>query len=224
MMLDEQDRRFLGALRKAESEEAEDVIPLADREQDQRLVNAVLRRIQATPPPRPRVSRAWRRALGSAGVFAMAAILLVFLLPQWLQPEYAPIPGYSVEVETDRQVLGPGEAPPAVRRLSMGSMLEVRLRPATPIKGELHAYSFVSSRGQIRPLSATFARSPQGVFSLKDRASQFPELQQGPATLVFALSRSPSPPAPARIAEWLRSGTAPSDLLLLRQELELLPQ
>ncbi|MCK6552208.1 hypothetical protein L6R52_40635 [Myxococcota bacterium] len=138
-------------------------------------------------PERPRLF-AWTGGLAAAA----AAVAITFVLTAT-----PALPRYTLEVPTLGYSAVRGEAPPAkTLTLTKGMALDVVLRPADSVEGEVAARSFVVAAKDRRVIDWPAEIAPTGAVRFTGRVGERPVLPAGASKLVFAVGR------PDDVARW----------------------
>jgi hypothetical protein len=170
--------QLLKALREtARAEDRADEAALAQAEagQSAHLDQAARERIAASLLEAPtgvvslegrrRARRRWTTWL-AVPLAAAAALLLV------ARPRPTALPGYELVATGGlREVRGLGDQPDRIQRLAPGSVLDVKLRPATAVQGSVLAMAFAVQGGRADPVSPIIEVAPSGAVSVRAEAA-----------------------------------------------------
>ncbi len=161
--------------------------------------------LAATPTPSAPVSKvvslgakrdAMRRRLVRvasplAAMLTAAAALWALVLRPAGRPEFAALPSYELVARGGlKQTRGAGDpADAGPLRLSVGSELDLTLRPATRVEGPLGLRAFVLQGGEVRPWPAPVEIAPTGALRVHGPADQLLAGLKGPVELRLVVGR-----------------------------------
>ncbi len=168
----------------------------------------------APVPVRPRRAARW---VGAAAGLALAAGLLVMVS----RPPPSALPAYTLSAQGDSALRGDPQAPSQPLTLSPSSRVQLLLRPAQPVDGEVAARLYTSTGGVPAQWDAPLERSPEGALRLSAPASAIPRGGDRPtALLVFVGRPGALPSSPAEAARLAEPGAAlPASLQAFQVEL-----
>jgi hypothetical protein len=152
----------------------------------------------SSPPPVSKVVSldARRRLVRTASpvvaaVVALAALWAIVVRPP-AEPAFEPLPAYEIVARGGlKDTRGTEDSAPAKPlRLSPQSTLDLTLRPATKVEGQLAAHAFVVQNGDVRPISAAIEIAPTGALRLRGVAGEMLSGARGPAELRVVVGRA----------------------------------
>ncbi|WP_437313099.1 hypothetical protein [Sorangium sp. So ce385] len=169
----------------------------------------------ASTAPQPKTViaplRARRRALvamASTGLLATAAAALLLFRPA----AGPPFPGYTLSIAGGERNARGAPGAPAAPRIGPGSLVELVLRPATPVRGPVAVRGVLVQGGRRETWRPPVEITADGVVRIAGtREALFPGLPDGPWEVVLAVGRPDALPADPAAAQG-----APEDLQVLR--------
>jgi hypothetical protein len=145
-------------------------VPALDEAARARIAGAILE----VPAPvvsldeRRRARRRWAGLL----VIPLAAAAGVLLMAHPRSSPPSTLPGYELVATGGlREVRGPADEPGQLQRLSPGSILEVKLRPASAVDGEVVGAAFLVQGDRIEPVDADIQVVASGAASVRAEAA-----------------------------------------------------
>lgn len=140
----------------------------------------------ATPPASIAKARRRPRIAMTLIPLGLAAALAIFLMrPQYL----APLPGYAAVVSGGQSEMRSPDSTEGPTRLSSDSELEVVLRPAVAVEGEVRVQWYVLSQDGVAEVSVKTERATSGALRMRERASTLFGDRRGEVALVALIGR-----------------------------------
>ncbi len=169
-----------------------------------RIAHGVSRTAAPAHAMRAKPPRWWVPTVG----LALAATLVTVVMQQASPP---PLPEYALTATGDSQLRGgAAPAPDAKVQLTPSSRLQLLLRPAQAVSGELSASVYVVRGQALSRWEASVETSEEGSVRIVAEASRFPGPAEPRSHLVVVMGRKDAlPKTPEQAAPWVNGERAP---------------